>query len=373
MKIMARYNITVLAVVLGANALATAATLKGTARNGTTGKPAAGDQVILLSLAGGVTEIGRDKTDASGRFRFGVAGTPGPLLVRVVHQGVDYGALAPSGVNPFVVQVYDAAGKLDGVIAAEHRQSLQTEDDTLQVIEEIVVRNASHPPRTLMNDRPFEIQLPSEAEVIAGKVQIGGAQPLTRKPAPGGQKGQYYFPLPLRPGYTRYAVAYRLPYRGEAVMESKIPFPLERFTVVLPKSMKFEAENRGMFQPGPGKTSANVQVALAGSPRQSLAFRVSGTGTLAAAKGGQQQARGGQAARTGGSLGIPTPAQLRDSQRSVRLFLLGGLALVLAAGVAGFLKHKRKQPRHFQLEVGRRKSASQRGVIDGAMAKHLGN
>ncbi|MDP2997124.1 MAG: hypothetical protein Q8N47_06525 [Bryobacterales bacterium] len=339
---MARYNITVLAVVLGANAVAAAATLKGTARNGTTGKPAAGNQVILLSLAGGATEIGRGKTDASGRFRFVVAGSPGPLLVRVVHQGVDYGALAPAGGNPFVVQVYDAAGKLDGVIAAEHKQSLQTEGDTLQVIEEIVVRNASHPPRTLMNDRPFEIQLPPEAEVIAGKVQIGGAQPLTRKPAPGGQKGQYYFPFPLRPGYTRFGVAYRMPYRGEAVMEPKILYPLERVVVVLPKSMKFEAENRGMFQPGPEKTSANVQVALAVNPRQSLAFRVSGTGTLVAAKGGQQQARGSQAARTGGSMG--TPAESRNSVRSVRWFFLGGLALVLTAGVAGLLAHKRKQP-----------------------------
>ena len=104
MKIMARYNLTVLAVVLGANAVAAAATLKGTARNGTTGKPAAGDQVFLLSMTGGAKEIGSGKTDASGGFRFTVAGTPGPLLVRVVHQGVDYGALAPSGGNPFVVQ-----------------------------------------------------------------------------------------------------------------------------------------------------------------------------------------------------------------------------------------------------------------------------
>ena len=83
------------------------------------------------------------------------------------------------------------------MVATEHKQEhLQTEGDTLQVIEEIVMRNASNPPRTLMNDRPFEIQLPPEAEVIAGKVQIGGAQPITRKSAPGGQKGQYYFLFP---------------------------------------------------------------------------------------------------------------------------------------------------------------------------------
>ena len=97
-----------------------------------------------------------------------------------------------------------------------------------------------------------------------------------------------------------------------------------------------------MFQPGPEKTSANVQVALAMNPRQSLAFRVLGTGTLVAAKGVQLQAPGSQAARTGGRMG--TPAESRNSVRSVRWFFLGGLALVLAAGVAGLLAHKRKHP-----------------------------
>ncbi len=340
-KVKLRYTVAVLAVGLGVNALA-AADLRGVVRNGTTGKPAAGDAVLLLSPAKGMTEIGRGKTDASGRVRFAVAGTPGPLLVRVVHQGVAYGAMAPPGVNSFVVQVYDVARKLDGVSATQHVQRLQTEGDTLQAVEEIAVRNASNPPRTLMNDRPLEIQLPPGAEVLTGRVQLGGGRPLTRKPSPGDRTGHYYFPFPLYPGDTRFAVAYLLPYRGEAVIEPKILYPLKQFRVELPKSMQFEAKTPGMFEPMPGQTGTNVQVAAAVTPGQSLAFRVSGTGTVAGGlQSGQRQARSGIEVRTGPAVGAATES--REPLHSYRWFVLGGLGLVLAAGAAGFLGQRRRR------------------------------
>ena len=47
---------------------ASAQTLTGTVKNGTTNKPAAGDDVVLLSLAQGMEESGRTQTDAKGNF-----------------------------------------------------------------------------------------------------------------------------------------------------------------------------------------------------------------------------------------------------------------------------------------------------------------
>ncbi|HKF06367.1 MAG TPA: hypothetical protein VKB49_28880, partial [Candidatus Sulfotelmatobacter sp.] len=46
--------------------LAAAQTLTGTVKNSTTGKPAAGDDVVLLSLGQGMEEAGRTKSDAKG-------------------------------------------------------------------------------------------------------------------------------------------------------------------------------------------------------------------------------------------------------------------------------------------------------------------
>ena len=51
-------------------ALASAQTLTGTVTNGTTDKPAAGDDVILIKLAQGMEEAARTKTDAQGKFSF---------------------------------------------------------------------------------------------------------------------------------------------------------------------------------------------------------------------------------------------------------------------------------------------------------------
>jgi hypothetical protein len=49
-------------------ASASAQTLTGAVTNGTTKKPAAGDDVVLLSLGQGMQESGRTQTDAKGNF-----------------------------------------------------------------------------------------------------------------------------------------------------------------------------------------------------------------------------------------------------------------------------------------------------------------
>ena len=50
--------------------VSSAETLTGTVKNGTTSKPAAGDDVVLIKLGQGMEEAGRTKTDAKGNFSF---------------------------------------------------------------------------------------------------------------------------------------------------------------------------------------------------------------------------------------------------------------------------------------------------------------
>ena len=49
---------------------ATAGTVTGTVRNGTTDKPAANVDVILIQLQGGMKPVANIKTDAQGHFKF---------------------------------------------------------------------------------------------------------------------------------------------------------------------------------------------------------------------------------------------------------------------------------------------------------------
>jgi hypothetical protein len=345
-------------LVVGASALA--ADLTGRVTNGTTKKPAVGDEVVLLSISGGSEkESARAKTDSAGRFRFAVAGPPGPRLVRVVHQGVTYDKMAEPDVNLLVFPVYDVVDKLDGVTAIMDVQRFEASSDTLEVKQLITMYNASKPPRTLLNDRPFEIQLPPEAQVLSGLVQIEDGLPLKDKPTPGDHKGEYYFRSPLRPGDTRFAVVYRLSYNGEAVVEPRIRNAQERFVVMLPKSMRLEPQAGGIFQPMPYVSADNVQGTAPVTTGQTLRFRISGTGVLAELQGRQQPSRSDNEQRV-----AQLDLRFHTSPGTGRLdgLILSGLGGVLLVFSAVYIARRRSAVplagEHVVLDTQRRRGRS---------------
>ncbi|MGZ7028624.1 MAG: carboxypeptidase regulatory-like domain-containing protein [Terriglobales bacterium] len=336
-------KIAVLTALLNLAAFASGETLSGTVTNGTTGKPAAGDDVVLLTLAQSMQESGRTKTDAQGRFSFDTA-SAGPHLVRVNHQGVNYfpagGPIRP-GTTMTEIKVYDAAKKLDGISENVRVMRVQADQNSLQVIELISLKNSSNPPRSLMSDRTYEITLPEGAQVDEGVAQGPGGMPVNSAPVPSDKaKGKYYFVFPIRPGETRFQVAYHLPYSGEATLRPKVTGKLEHFAVMLPKSMEFGAKNSGIYSAVNDESGqANLQVATQVTPEKDLSFRVAGTGMLAdqqGAPGGQQEAGAGGAmgagdgARPGGGLG--TPEGTPDPIHKYRWAILGACLALLAAG-----------------------------------------
>jgi hypothetical protein len=271
---------------------ASAADLMGRVTNGTTKKPAVGDDVLLfLTSRGSEKESARAKTDNAGHFRLTVADKRGSYLVRVVHQGVAYDKIVEPNADFVAMQVYDVTDKLDGVTALMDVQRIEARSDTLEVKQLVTMHNASKPPRTFLNDRPFSMQLPPEAQVLSGLVQVGGSEPLKSKPVPSERKDEYYFRSPMRPGDTRFAIVYRLPYNGKAMVVPTIRNAQERFVVMLPKSMTFEPQAGGVFQPMPEVSPDNVQGTAPVRLGQALAFRISGTGTLVELQGRQQPSR----------------------------------------------------------------------------------
>jgi hypothetical protein len=333
-----------LATTLIGSGTAWAATLTGTVVNGTTDKPSAGDEVVLLTLSNdGMNESARVKTDNAGRFVFR-SESVGSRGVRAIHQGVTYHSIVPAGSARVKVRVYDVAEKVEGISAVMDVQRLEATGDTLEIKQLVTMRNDSKPPRTMMNDRSFEIQLPPEAQVRSGLVQLEDGPPLKQKPVAGDQKGQYYFVFPLRPGDTRFAVVYQLPYSGEALIEPKIRNPLEQFIVMLPKSMKFEPKGAGIFQPRPGTTPDHVEGTGPVTPGQTLAFRIAGTGALEELQDRRKQAQEGQTApkeHPGGGLG--PPIQAPDPLEQYRLQILAGLAVLVVAS-AIWVRRKPKLP-----------------------------
>ncbi len=323
-----------------------AQTLTGTVRNGTTGKPAAGDEVVLLKLGEGMEEAGRTKTDAKGNFSFTLDGAQSPHLVRAIHQEVTYHRMAPPGTTSVEIEVYDAAKRVEGISVVADVMRFQVEQGQLEIVRGFAVQNASNPPRTQMNDRSLEFYAPEGAQIVEGSATTQGGNSLKSMPVQEGEKNRYSFTFPLRPGMTQFEVAYQIPYTGIANIDPKTIYPLQHFVAMLPKGMVFSAAPGTGYQVmnDPNQPDATVQVASSTKTGQALAFKISGAGVFQTAGGGgaegspegsnQASNPGAEAAqsnsRPGGGLGPPIDAP--DPLQKYRWQILGGFAVLLIVG-----------------------------------------
>ena len=329
-----------LGLVLLLSSLSAAQTLTGTVKNSTTGKPAAGDDVVLLKLGQGMEEAGRTKADASGHFSFKLDDTQAPHLVRAIHQDVTYHRMAPPGTTSVEVEVYDVGKKIDGIQVVADIMRVETAQGQMQITREFGVQNNSKPPRTQMSERNLEFYVPPGARIIeeSASATTENGNPLKSAPVPEGEKNRYSFIFPLRPGLTRFEVAYQLPYSGSANLDPKSLYPLDHFVVMLPKAMQFTGAPSAGYKliNYPNEPDASVQVASNTTAGQNLAFKVSGEGTLEtpteAGAGGEQAPNPGaqSQARPGGGLGPPIDAP--DPLQKYRWWILGGFAAVLVIG-----------------------------------------
>jgi hypothetical protein len=327
---------TALVTLLLLTALASAQTLTGTVTNSTTGKPAAGDEVILITLGQGMEEAGRTKTDAKGNFSLKLD-AQGPHLVRVIHQEVTYHRMAPPGTTSVAVEVYDVGKKVEGIEVVADIMRFQAGQGQLQVERTFAVNNNSKPPRTQMNEHNLEFYVPDGATINEGQAMTAGGQPVKSAPVPEDKsKTRYSFLFPLRPGQTRFNVTYTVPYTGSANIDPKTVYPLEHFVAIAPKTMEFSAASGANYQvtPFPGQPDANVEVASNAQVGTPMAFKLSGEGTLAPPadeNGAPSQGSSAQSDnRPGGGLGPPIDAP--DPLQKYRWWILGGFAAVLIVG-----------------------------------------
>jgi len=336
------HSLSFLALTLLLSSLASAQTLTGTVRNATTGKPAAGDVVVLLSLAQGMEESASTKADANGHFSLKLDNAQSPHLVRVIHQEVTYHRMAPPGTTSVDVEVYDVSKKVDGIVVVADIMRVQAEPGRLEIVRAFAVENNSKPPRTQMNELNLEFNVPEGTQIADGQAMTANGQPVNSPPVPVDEKKtRYAFLFPLRPGTTQFQLAYQVPYTGSANIDPKSLYPLQHFVAIIPKAMQFSPAPGTNFQPmsDPQQPDANVQVASGTTLGQSLAFKISGEGTLQArnenagqpGEGASSEGSSAQADnRPGGGLGPPIDAP--DPLHRYQLPILIGVTLALVGG-----------------------------------------
>jgi len=290
-----------------------AAQITGTVTNGTTNKPSSGDEVALLSLAGGMEEVGKTKTDSQGHYTLNVPDEGSPHLVRVLRQSVHYFNSAPPGASTADVTVYDAATQLAGVGADARVFHLQASGGSLQVDETFLIKNQSQPPRTRIGNQTFTVTLPDGAEMDRALLTGTSGMPLTVNPVPSGAKNVYAYDFPIKPGQTHFDVFYKIPYSGSYEYSFTPDTPLSEVGILLPKSMKFTGVSAGFvqdFTKHNGEEGLNVYFVTNALPNQPVKFSVSGEGLIdsAATGAGEGQPAGGGPASapssSGGSSGV---------------------------------------------------------------------
>jgi hypothetical protein len=345
---------TVVASLLLAGTLAQATTITGTVTNKTTGKPAAGDTVVLVNPMAGMSEEASTTTDARGHYSLQKAGQ-GPALLRAKHQGAEYFIEAPHGAGPADIPVYDVAAKVDGVgIDEDVIGIVETTGGQLRVVERYAVHNSSAPPRTQWTARSFEFVLPEGAVVDGTSGQRPGGLPTTVKLDPDGAKGHYSFNFPIEPDAgekgTLFQIEYTLPYSGKFTFHPQVSIPAKTVWVMMPKSMNFAAGTGSVFQSSPQDPGFATYVLKNALPGKALEFTVSGNGSLPRDDQSGQQASSGMGAQGGDASdasapgaqpggGIGAPINTPDPLSKYKWWILGGLGLLMVVA-AGFMLRK---------------------------------
>jgi hypothetical protein len=336
-----------LLIFLIAGVLAQAAPIAGTVTDKTTGKPAAGDQVVMLDVQAGMNEVAHATTDAKGHYSLNGPGD-GPYLVRVTHQGAGYFIAAPPGGGSGDIPVYDVAAKVQGVRIEADVIEAESDNGQLKVNERYFVHNTSVPPITQWSPKSFEVVLPPGAVLAGAGGQRPGGLPTSINLEPAGAPNHYAFNFPIQPDDgdkdTMFQISYAVPYPdGRLAFQSVLTLPSDNVAVLLPKSMTFTPGADVDFKTV--NEDPNVQTFLMRNvaANKQIDFTISGEGAIPreAQGGGQSGGPGGgqgpQAA--GGSTpggGIGEPIDTPDPLSKYKWWILGAIALLLAT-VAAFL------------------------------------
>lgn len=269
--------------------VASAGAVTGTVRNGTTNKPVAGAEVILMQLQGGMEPVATAKTDSTGHFSITNDALGGsPMLLRVPYKGVLYHQPIPPGATTADVEIYEPTSDPHSFTVTAHAIILQPKGSDLLVGEEYTIENQSNPPVAyFLKDGTFKFQIPSGGQL--NQVSAWGAtgMPVIQGTIDLG-KGLEAVDWPFRPGDNGVRITYQLPYASnQATVQTSSRYNVQRVLLVAPPGLQVSSEG---FAPAGTEQGYDVYTRDAVAANTPISISVSGTAPepAAAASGDSQ-------------------------------------------------------------------------------------
>ncbi|MBI3668544.1 MAG: carboxypeptidase regulatory-like domain-containing protein [Acidobacteria bacterium] len=304
---------------------ASAGTVTGVVRNATTGAPAAGVEVVLLQLQGGMETVANTKTDAQGRYHLEHSGIGRqPMLVRVSYRGVNFHQSLPPGRDTADLEVFEPTADARAVQVASRLIFLQPNGPTLLIGEEFTVQNNVKPPAAYYKaGGNFEFQLPEGGELAQVSAWGSSAMPVVQGTIDRGPR-RYAIAFAFRPGESGVRISYQVPYAtNQAVLRLSSPYAAGRVLVVAPPTMQVSGTS---FQPAGTEQGWNVYAREAVPAGTMFDLSVFGTAPPPSASG--QQSEQEQQNRDSGRATQVLPSRLDSLQWP----LIGGFAALFGLG-----------------------------------------
>jgi hypothetical protein len=313
-----------------------AGTVTGVVHNGTnSNKAAAGVDVLLIQLQGGMQVVANTQTDSDGRYHFDFPGIgQGPMLIRAVYRGVFFHQPLTPGTSTVDVTVYEPTTNPKAIDVPLRLLVFQPNGDKLMVGEEYSIQNNSNPPAAYFKqDGNFEFTIPQGAELDQVSTFGPSGMPVRQGTIDKG-KGRYAIAYAFQPGQNGVRISYIVPYTGnQAQLRESSTYDAQRVLLVIPPTM--QVASAGFSAAG---TEQGFNVFSKESMKVGNGFDVTVSGTApppsdaSASSSSPDQVNGRDSSP---ETTIETaPARLDDE----KWILLGGLAAIFAVGVGLLLR-----------------------------------
>jgi len=274
---------------------ASAGTVSGMVRNGTSGQPAAGVQVILIQLQGGMQPVANTKTDASGHYQFDypMLGQQ-PMLIRAVYKGVFYHQPVPPGTSTADVEVFDSTSAPSAIALGVRAVFIQPSASSISIGEEFSLENKTQPPVAFYrDDGSFQFTLPEGAQLHDVSAQGPAGMPVIQSPIDKGHN-ESAIAFAFRPGETGVRVSYDVPYNGShGTVKFTSPYAVGRMALLAQPSVQVAADG---FSPAGTDQGFNVYLRDNIPANSPVSVSISGVAPPQQAGSGDQGGQGGGAA-----------------------------------------------------------------------------